>query len=473
VPKKNGKSELASALALYLVCGDDEQGGEVYSAAGDREQASLVYFPATKMVENNRILKKRLKVLDSRKRIIDFESNSFYQVLSSETYTKHGLNPSAVIIDELHAQPTRDLYDVLTEGTNIARDQQMVIIITTAGIADKNSIGWEVHEYARQVANGVIHDPGFLPIMYCIGEDEDWENAEVWRKVNPSLDFIFDFDNIQKHYEEIKANPLRLNNFLRYRLNKWVRQEIRWLSLAHWDACAGNYPLTSKEEKETFIQWLKGRICFAGLDLSSTTDITALVLVFPFDNGGYAVLPHFWIPQDNILERVKKDRVPYDLWQSMGMIDATPGNVIDYAYVIDTIQKYAKLFDLREIAFDRWGSTKIVQDLQALGFEDEDNKHVRKHLISFGQGFASMSNPSKELLKLVMSHKLMHGGHPVMRWMADNLVVVQDPAENVKPDKGKATERIDGCVALIMGLDRAISGKPKKSKYETEEMITL
>lgn len=456
VGKKNGKTELASAVALYCLApdGDGELGGEIYSAAGDRDQAALVYYPASKMVDNNEKLTEQLQVIDSRKRIVCYENNSFYQVLSSETFTKHGLNPSCVVFDELHAQKSRELYDVLTEGTDIAREQQIIFIITTAGIFDKESIGWEVHEYARKVKDGIIEDPTFLPIMYCADKDkDDWEHEETWKKVNPSLGSIFQIDNLREHYQQVKQNPARVNNFLRFRLNIWTSQISKWLPMDKWAKCNG--PVDAEE--------LKGRVCFGGLDLSSSIDLSSFAQVFPpkHEDEKWKILMKYYMPQDNVQERVKKDNVKYDVWIREGLITITPGNVIDYEFIRKDIIQASHDYQLQELAYDPWRATET-----AVKLENDEGITVVEHR----QGFKSMSEPTKHLLEYTMAGKLAHGGHKVLAWNADNLAVKIDAAENVKPEKDKSNERIDGIVALIMALGRAIvSLGPKTSIYETEE----
>ncbi len=439
IPKKNGKSELAAGIALKMLVADDEYGGEVYSAAADRKQAELVFDVAAQMVRNDPVLRKRLKIIDSRKQIADHRSNSFYQALSRETFTKHGLNPSAIIFDELHAQKTRELWDVLVEGTDAARTQQLIFAISTAGVYDQNSICWEIREHGRQILEGIIEDPSFLPVMYYADKGEDWENEKVWERVNPSLGYIFDLDVIRKHYKEAKEIPARQNNFRRYRLNEWVNQVSRWMPMDKWDLCDGEVA-----EKE-----LLRRTCYGGLDLSSSIDMTAFVLVFPpvKKKEKWKVLPYFFIPEERMGERVKRDRVPYNLWVEAGLIEATPGNVIDYSFIKKRVVNCAKLFNLKEVAYDPWGAVKLAVELN--GDEGID-------MVEFRQGFKSMSPPTKELLVLVLGKQIEHGGNPVLRWCADNMVVEIDAAENIKPNKQKATERIDGMVALIMGLGRAI-----------------
>ena len=454
VPKKNGKTELAAAIVLKLLVADDELGAEVYSGAADREQATLIFNAAEQMVIQNRVLKKRLKLKPSVKRIVDHKTGSFYQALSTEAYTKHGLNIHGVVIDELHAIKDREFVDVLTQGASDARTQPLKWIITTAGVAHKDSIGWEYHQYAEKVRDGIIEDERFLPLIFGADMNANWEDEEVWKIVNPSLGQIFDIEKMREAFREAKAKPPLENVFRRLRLNQWTSQISRWLQLHIWDACSAPVNLT------------KGRTCYAGLDLSSTIDITALGLIFAPEKAGdpFDIFAHLFMPKDNIEERVKKDRVPYDVWVREGLITATPGNVIDYDFIIQKVKDITTDYNLVEIAYDRWGASKVALDLQKEGML----------VIPMGQGFASMSPPTKELLNQLMQKKIRHGGHPVLRWMASNMVVREDPAGNIKPDKARSSEKIDGIVALIMALDRAIRhGETKESVYEKSGLLVL
>jgi len=448
IPRKNGKSSLCAGLALYLLMADKEASAEVYSAAADREQASIIFDIAKSMVTLSRELAIRLKVF--RKVIAYDKALSSYKVLSADAYTKHGLNAHGIIFDELHAQPNRELWDVLTTSTG-ARTQPLTVAITTAGF-DRNSVCWELHEYARKVSEGIITDDSFLPVIYAAGPDDDWRDPAVWKKANPNLDVSISLDYLKRECAKAGNVPAYENTFRRLHLNQWTQQESRWIPMQAWESSAG----------ELKPDLLKGKACYAGLDLSSTTDLTALVLAFPID-GVIKLLPFFWIPGDNLQERSKRDHVPYDLWLKQGLIYATDGNVIDYSFIVAKIIELRKLYALKEIAFDRWGAAKIVQDLEDLNVT----------VVPFGQGFASMSGPSKELLRLVLSGKLHHGGNPVLRWMADNAVVKSDPAGNIKPDKAKSTQRIDGIVASVMALDRAVRHNAGASVYETRGIRTL
>lgn len=437
IPKKQGKSELAAAVALLLCCGDGEERAEVYGCAADRQQAGIVFDVAADMVRMCPALNKRVKILASQKRMVFQPTNSFYQVLSAEAYSKHGFNIHGVVFDELHTQPNRKLFDVMTKGSGDARMQPLYFLITTAG-TDTQSICYETHQKALDILEGRKIDHTFYPVIYGAKEDEDWTSPEVWKKANPSLGITVGIDKVQAACDSAKQNPGEENSFRQLRLNQWVKQSIRWMPMHKWDACA--FPVSEDE--------LEGRVCYGGLDLSSTTDITAFVLVFPplDESDKYAVLPYFWIPEDNVDLRVRRDHVPYDVWQRQSKLETTEGNVVHYGFIEKFIERLGEKFNIREIAFDRWGAVQMVQNLEGMGFT----------VVPFGQGFASMSPPTKELMKLVLEQKIAHGGHPVLRWNMDNIFIRTDPAGNIKADKAKSTEKIDGAIALIMALDRAI-----------------
>ena len=437
IPKKMGKSELAAAVALLLCCGDFEERAEVYGCAADRQQASIVFEVAADMVRMCPALSKRVKILSATKRIVYLPTNSFYQVLSAEAYSKHGFNIHGVVFDELHTQPNRKLFDVMTKGSGDARMQPLYFLITTAG-TDTHSICYETHQKAKDILDGRKIDPTFYPVIYGADEGDDWTDPKVWKKANPSLGITVGIDKVKAACESAKQNPAEENAFRQLRLNQWVKQAVRWMPMDKWDKCS----LTVSEDD------LEGRVCYGGLDLSSSTDITAFVLVFPprDEDDKYVILPYFWIPEDNMTLRVSRDHVPYDVWERQGYLQTTEGNVIHYGFIEKFIERLGERFNIREIAFDRWGAVQMVQNLEGMGFT----------VVPFGQGFKDMSPPTKELMNLVLGEKIAHGGHPVLRWMMDNIFIRTDPAGNIKPDKEKSTEKIDGAVATIMALDRAI-----------------
>lgn len=455
IPKKNGKSELAAGVALYMTCGDNEWGAEVYGCASDRQQASIVFDVAVDMVEQCPALKKRIKPVMSVKRLVYKPTNSFYQVLSAEAYTKHGLNVHAVIFDELHSQPNRELFDVMTKGSGDARTQPLFFLITTAG-TDRHSVCFEQHQKAEDILCGRKADPTFYPVIYGAEDDADWTSEEVWYRANPSLGHTIDIGKVRNACLSARDNPAEENIFRQLRLNQWVKQSTRWMQMEKWDACA--FPVDEGE--------LLGRECYGGLDLSSSIDITAFVLVFPprDDTERYVFLPYFWIPEENMARRVRRDHVPYDVWEKQGFLETTEGDVIHYGFIESFIEDLGKRFHIKEIAFDRWGAVQMVQNLEGLGFT----------VVPFGQGFKDMSPPTKRLMELVLERNVAHGGHPVLRWMMDNIFVRTDPAGNIKPDKEKSTEKIDGAVAAIMALDRAVrNGGSIGSVYDERGILSF
>ncbi|MEI3542030.1 MAG: terminase TerL endonuclease subunit [Acutalibacteraceae bacterium] len=456
IPKKMGKSELAAAVALLLCCGDGEERAEVYGCAADRQQASIVFEVAADMVRMCPALAKRVKLNASMKRMVYLPTNSFYQVLSAEAYSKHGFNIHGVVFDELHTQPNRKLFDVMTKGSGDARMQPLYFLITTAG-TDTRSICYETHQKAKDILEGRKIDSTFYPVIYGADESDDWTDPKVWKKANPSLGITVGIDKVKAACESAKQNPAEENTFRQLRLNQWVKQAVRWMPMEKWDRCAF---ATSEDD-------LRGRVCYGGLDLSSTTDITAFVLVFPPEDeeDKYHILPYFWIPEDNIDLRVNRDHVPYDIWQKQGYLNTTEGNVVHYGFIENFIEKLGTKYNIREIAFDRWGAVQMVQNLEGMGFT----------VVPFGQGFKDMSPPTKELMKLVLEERVAHGGHPVLRWMMDNIFIRTDPAGNIKPDKEKSTEKIDGAVATVMALDRAIrhQGENINSVYDERGLIII
>ncbi|HEM5203958.1 TPA: terminase large subunit [Streptococcus suis] len=443
IPKKNGKSELAAAIALYLLYADNEASAEVYGAACDRNQASIVFDVAKQMVQMSRPLEKRSKIMGATKRIVNYSNAGFYQVLSAETGTKHGLNVSGLVFDEIHAQPNRHLYDVLTKGSGDAREQPLFFIITTAG-TDRNSICYELHTKALDILNGRKKDTTFYPVVYGLSDEDDWNDEANWRRANPSLGHTIGIDRVREAYQQALDNPAEENVFKQLRLNMWTSSSVAWIP-EHVYA-KGNDPIQYDS--------LKGRSCYAGLDLSSTSDITAFVLVFPprFEEEDYIVLPFFWLPEDTLELRCRRDHVLYDVWERQGYIKTTEGNVVHYGFIEKFIESLSEIYHIKEIAYDRWNATQMVQNLEGMGLT----------MVPFGQGYKDMSPPSKELYKLMMEGKIQHGGHPVLKWMGQNVVMRQDPAGNIKPDKEKSVEKIDGIVALIMGLDRCI-------RHQTDE----
>ena len=342
----------------------------------------------------------------------------------------------------------------MLHGSGDARKQPLFFLITTAG-TDRNSICWEVHSKAKDIIEGRKHDKSFYPVIYGAEDDDDWGDEKVWYKANPSLGVTVDIDKLKTAFNSAKENPAEENLFRQLRLNQWVKQNVRWMPMDAWDKC--DFAVNAEK--------LLGRECYGGLDLSSSTDITAFVLVFPptADDDKYSILPYFWIPEDTIDLRVRRDHVPYDTWLGRGQVIATEGNVIHYGYIENFIEDLGTKYHIKEIAFDRWGAVQMVQNLEGMGFT----------VVPFGQGFKDMSPPTKELMKLVLEQKIAHGGNVPLRWMMDNVYVRTDPAGNIKMDKEKSTERIDGAVATVMALDRAIRNEGSIDSVYNERGIIV
>lgn len=454
VARKNGKSTIAAGAGLYLLVADGEPGAQVYTAATKRDQARIIHKAAINMVKQSELLRHELELFHDN---INYPAAfSKFAPLGQDSKTEDGLNVHGAMIDELHAHPTGDMWDILETATG-ARRQPLIYAITTAG-TDRQSICYQMHDYTKKVLSGVVQDDSHYGIIYTLdreetdesageGPVEDWRNEAAWVKANPNLGVSKKLDNMRDKAGRAAELPARLTAFLQKELNIWTQSAEKWIVPEKWDAC-GVYQFTEAD--------LLGRDCYSGLDLSSNTDTTALVHVFPpvDEDGLFYVLCRFWIPEENIMARVRKDRVPYDAWQRQGLLTATPGEIIDYDFILQQIDEDAQKFNIQEIAFDRWGASRIQTKLMEMGGDD--------WLVQFGQGFASMNGPMKMLEAYMLKRRIDHGGHPVLRWMADNVVAVRDPADNIKPDKSKSTDRIDGIVALIMGLGRAVIGNKHK-----------
>lgn len=430
IARGNGKSELASGIALKLFSADKEPGAEVYSAAADRQQAGIVFGSARQMALASPEIAKRVQVY--RAHLWYPEKASVYRVLSSDAPRQHGLNPHGVIFDEVHTQKTPDLYEALDSALG-KRRQPLMFSITTAG-SDPQSLCWQLWDYAARVRSGQVEDDRFYSQIYAADPEDDIEDPAVWRKANPSLGVTVTEEFLRDQLKKAKEVPALMSSFLRLHLNIWTSAEERWLGLDVWDEGAGNVPDEQLEQ----------RIAYAGLDLASTTDLSALVLVFPLDDGRVAVRPFFWVPTESIERRSRLDRVPYDEWLRRGYIEGVPGSVMDYEYIRSRLGVLRQKYDIREVAYDPWNAAKLTQELTDDGFT----------MVPIRQGFASLTFPTKATESLILSRKLLHGGNPVLRWNAANAAVEQDAAGNLKLSKKKSRERIDGMVALTLAVGR-------------------
>lgn len=435
VARKNGKSTKLAGLGLYLFAADKEPGAEVYTAATKLEQAKITHAEAEMMVSQSLHLR-RLIENHKNKLFIPGTANKFVP-LGADAKTQDGLNVHAAIVDELHAHPTRDLWDVLDTARG-ARRRSLMHAITTAGFNQDGSICLEQRNYLIQVLEGAIEDDSFGGVIYTLDDGDDWFDERNWIKANPNLGVSVFLDELRSQAAKARAVPAALNNFLTKRLNIWTQALESWLSLDDWDRGAASVDEAA----------LAGRRCFGGLDLASKTDIAAWVLLFPPSAPGekWIVLPRLFVPEDNMLVRDRKDRVSYSAWSRQGFIIATPGNVIDQEAIRRQIIDDAGAFDLQAVGYDEWNAGKLAAELMEDGID----------LVALSQNFQNLSEPSKELEALVLAGDLLHGGHPVLRWMAGNVVVLRDTNDNYRPNKKKSRDRIDGIVALIMALNRAL-----------------
>lgn len=448
IARKNGKSLIASAIALYMLVADGEPGSEVYSAATKRDQAKITFDEAARMVKASPFLRQHITVHKDRL-FLKWDTASKYEPVGRDSDTMDGLNVHCAIVDELHAHRTSETWDVLETGMG-ARLQPLMFGISTAGF-NQSSFCYDQRRYAMQVLDRVIENDAFFTAIFTLDEgDNEWDERN-WVKANPNLGVSVDLDDLRQQATKAREMASALTSFLTKRLNIWTRAAQQWIHPDKWRACGGAFdPAT-----------LAGRTCYAGLDLSNTTDITAWVLVFPPtpDDDKWYVLPRFWIPEDAMNERSRRDKVPYDAWCKAGLVEAIPGEVIDYEFIYRQIDKDAQIYDVREVAFDRWGAATIY-----LWFANRGMTAVQ-----IGQGYVSLSAPSKELEKLVLGRRLAHGDNPVLTWMMHNTVITTDPGTLIKPNKKQSTEKIDGVVALVMGLARATLHNPEGERSIYDE----
>lgn len=459
VPKKNGKSELVAGSGLFHTFADGEKNGEVYGCAADKEQASLVFDVAVDMIDQLPALKKRTKLNLSTKMITDKISGTFYKVVSSEAYSKHGLNISACVFDELHAQPNRDLWDVMTFGAGDARTQPIWWIITTAGDdPDRVSICWEQHEYALKILSGDIVDPTWYPVIFGY-EGDDIYNESNWYKANPSLGETITIDSVREAAEKAKKKPADARLFRWLRLNQWITTKLTtWLPIEVFDSTNGSWSRADQLDKD----------CYLGLDLSTTTDLSALAVIFPPQGAqpDWRVFWHCWIPEENMKERIDKDHVPYDQWAKAGWITATPGDVIDYTKIEETILEIKKFYKVIELDADRAFATMLIQRLESAGIT----------CVDIPQTFVSLTDPLNQTeillkgkpaddIKLlngnILTGRMTHEANPVARWCFGNTSIAKNGQgfiKFVKEHKGKSvvrTKRIDLTAAWINGMARA------------------
>jgi phage terminase large subunit-like protein len=455
VPRKNGKTEEAASEGTYLQTADQEPGAEVYSIATKEDQAAIVWSAAKAMVEMSPDLRKwitpRQKYLECKR------LRSVFRPLGADSDTQDGLNPSGVIADEMHAHKKRGMWDVMITGMG-ARRQPLIIVITTAGVYDPVSIGWELHLKAMQVLEGVVEDDTFFAIIFAADEGDDWRDPMTWWKANPNLGVSVKFKYMLDQAAMAETQPSFLNTFQRLHLNIWTQQVTRWISVEKWKAC-----------DQALQPWdaYKGRLAFLALDLSSKKDISCLAIDFPMEHGFHDFFWKFYVPEALVKERARRgDKPDYASWAADGHMTVTPGGSVDYAFIRRDILAIRQQVSVRQLAYDPWNANQFQTQLQGDGFS-VDPDAVKEQLVEVRQGYASMSEASKEFERLTIDAKIRHGANPVMLWMVNNAVIRRDANDNIAPDKAAATGRIDGLVASIMTLSRSmVVPAATKSIYE-------
>lgn len=450
IPKKNGKTETTAALAIYhLVC--DPPGGQIYCCAAEREQAGLVYKAAKQMIEQDDDLQELLKVVDSKKEIHNRETGTFLKVLSAESYSKHGLNPTVVIFDELHAQPNRDLWDVMTFGAGAARKEPLWWVITTAGDdPDRHSIGWEIHEKACKVRDGEIDLPNWFVRIFGAPLDADIYDETVWHDANPSLGVSISIEALRLEAREAKESASVEKLFRWLRLNQWVQlKRISWLPVTLWDDTVGQWDVSE----------LKKKRCYVGIDLARWIDLAGIAPLFPPQQGfnDWRFFVEAWIPEDRMKERIARDHVPYDHWVRQGYLTATSGDVIDYEYIKNRIVEIESTYDVQYYCGDPWHLEILKQLIGG---------NIANKFIEINQNISGMSPGMSELERLFRAGQISHPETPLGRWCFGNVIVAPDGNENIKPMKNKSIDRIDPIVALVDAMNGAIKLEPKRSVYE-------
>ncbi len=456
VARKNGKTTEAAGIGLYMLDADGEPGAEIYAAATKKDQARIVWNDAARMVRKSKPLSQRIQVYPGKGNMNVEETASKFEPLGADEDTLDGLNVHCAIIDELHAHKTRAVWDVLETATG-ARRQPLIWAITTAGF-DQTGICYELRTYSVEVLEGRVQDDTWFAYIATLDEGDDWQDESIWIKANPNLGVSVKLDDLRRLAQKAKTTPAAVNNFLTKRMNVWTQQATRWINLDRWDENGTDIIF---EEK------LAGRRCFGGLDLSSVSDITAWVMVFPRDEDPEAVdvLARFWCPEKRLTDDSNRYRDQYKAWARQGYLKVTPGDAIDYAFIKKQILEDAAKFQLVDLNVDRlFQAHQLAMELMDEGLT----------VVGMGQGFLSMAAPMQELERRLLARKIRHGGNPVLRWMAGNVAVKQDPAGNLKPDKAQSQGKIDGIVSLVMALDRAMRHEqPQRSVYEDRGILVF
>lgn len=443
--RKNGKSFLVAGLAAAFLLGpESEPRGEVFACANDRFQSGKIFAELVAILEQHAELGARVNIIRFRKEIEVMEGQgkgSIFAALSSDANTKLGLSPSFVVVDELGYAPKRDLYDAMDTAMG-ARDNPLLIAISTQA-PDDNHVFSTLVDYGLKVQAGEVQDDSFHLTLFAAPESDNPMARETWLKANPALGDFRSEEDVARQAQQAERIPSKMQDFRNKILNQRVAAHVRFIAKAEWDACAGTVDVAT----------LKGRPCFGSLDLSAARDLTAWVLLFPMDDGTLHVLPRFFLPENGIADKSEADKVPYDVWARQGLLDLIPGSTIDPSFVAEVMAEDAARFDIQAVAYDRWRIEDLKRELAAIGAE--------LNLVPHGQGFKDMSPAVDVLERAVAETKLRHGAHPIMTMCAANAVITKDPAGGRKLDKAKAAGRIDGLVALAMGLSIAARYEPE------------
>lgn len=464
-PKKSGKTEFGSLLNLLIFFMDKEKSKEIYSIASEIEQAKILHKAFITMIKQEPDLLEYVHITKQPPKVIK-EDGAFtdeYEALSSTADSKDGKRPSTVFIDEGHSLVSKNLYQIMVDGMS-GRREPLEIHMSTAGYNMQNFFFRDVYTYAKKVRDGIIQDDTFYQIIFEPTEEDiakdDWKNPDLWRRVNPNMGVSPTYSYMEGKVAQAIQSEQTLIAFKTKHLNWWCNKITTWINSEVWNKNQAKIGFSK-------LKILKNRKCYGGLDLSSNIDLTALVLIFDDGNGGYDAIPYFWIPKDNMIERVRRDKVPYFDWIKKGLVKTTDGNVVDYAFIEKQIKRVCNFFNVKMIAYDRWNSSDLVRRLT----EDEVTE-----MIQFGQGYSSMSAPTKQIEVLSLQGKLNHANNEVLAWNISNVAIKKDPADNIKIDKSISSERVDGAVALAMALGIAmkdIEEKPKGNVYEKRGMRIL
>lgn len=447
VARKNGKSTRIAAAALFYLLGDGEGGPEVYSAATKKEQAREIFDCSRSMVRKSSELS---ALCDAQEHKI-LHGDGKYLPLSRDSKSMDGFNVHAALIDELHAHPNSGIWDVLRSAVG-ARTQPVIRAITTAGF-DKRSFCYQRRAYAIQVLERSITDDSHFALIYTLDDPEDWDKPDEWVKANPNIGVSVDAEDLMLQFEEAKHLPTAKTEFLTKRLNIWVYGQTAWMPMLQWHKCKTDFDsLAPWADQNDSTSELDGRECFGGLDLSSVEDMCSFSLCFPFGKRR-RVIQRAYLPEAAMVRRLTAGDKTLEAFKDAGHLVVLPGAVIDYEWIKKDILNACERFDVKGIAFDRWNSSQLVNDLMEEGVP----------MVKFGQGFGSMSAPTKELLRLVLAELIEHND-PLLTWAMSNVVIDTNPAGDIKPDKSKVAEKIDPAVSTIMGIGLTMGLDPEEDK---------